>query len=501
MDGVDALLLARIQFAANMTFHILFPTISISLGWVLLFFKLRYVKTKNEFWMDAYQFWVKIFALTFALGVVSGITMSFQFGTNWPGFMEKVGNVAGPLLAYEVLTAFFLEATMLGIMLFGRERVSERVHTVATLLVAGGTTMSAFWILALNSWMHTPAGFEMINGQAHVTSWLEVIFNPSFPYRFTHMMLASGLTVAFLVAGISAYRWLRDDKGAEVIAGLKTGVYLAAVLIPLQIVAGDFHGVNTLKHQPAKIAAMEGIWETQKGAPAVLFALPDKETKSNKFEIAIPKLASFYLTHDWNGEVKGINEFKGKHPPVAPVFWSFRIMVGVGLLMLAVSWLCTWQLKPWKKAAPALAASRTALPTGGAEIARGEPSLRSAIPVARELKRWQARVLVAMTFIGWVALIAGWYTTEIGRQPWLVSGVLTAADAASNVTAPRIALTLSVYLTLYAALIVAYISVVFYLARHRRHADKPLGDGDDLQDQPNVINYPEKKTGPRTVLA
>ena len=470
MDGVDALLLARIQFAANMTFHILFPTISISLGWVLLFFKLRYVRTKNEYWMEAYQFWVKIFALTFALGVVSGITMSFQFGTNWPGFMEKVGNIAGPLLAYEVLTAFFLEATMLGIMLFGRERVSERVHTVATLLVAGGTTMSAFWILALNSWMHTPAGFEMINGQAHVTSWLEVIFNPSFPYRFTHMMLASGLTVAFLVAGISAYRWLRNDRGAEVTAGLKTGVYLAAVLIPLQIVAGDLHGINTLKHQPAKIAAMEGIWETQKGAPAVLFGIPDKETRSNKYEIAIPNLASFYLTHDWNGEVKGINDFK-EHPPVAPVFWSFRIMVGVGLLMLAVSWATTFQLAPWKRGAD------------------------------RPIRPWQAKVLVAMTFAGWVALIAGWYTTEIGRQPWLVAGVLTAADAASNVTAPRIALTLSVYLTLYAALIVAYISVVFYLARHRKHADKPFGDGDDLEDQPNVINYPEKETLPKGVHA
>jgi cytochrome bd ubiquinol oxidase subunit I len=466
MDGVDALLLARIQFAANMTFHILFPTISISLAWVLLFFKLRYVKTKNEYWMDAYQFWVKIFALTFALGVVSGITMSFQFGTNWPGFMETVGNIAGPLLAYEVLTAFFLEATMLGIMLFGRERVSERVHTLATFLVAGGTTMSAFWILALNSWMHTPTGFEMINGQAHVTSWLEVIFNPSFPYRFTHMMLASGLTVAFLVAGISAYRWLRNDRAAEVIAGLKTGVYLAAVLIPLQIIAGDLHGVNTLEHQPAKIAAMEGIWETQKGAPAVLFGIPDKETRSNQYEIAIPNLASFYLTHDWNGEVKGINDFK-EHPPVAPVFWSFRIMVGIGLLMLAVSWATTFQLAPWKKG------------------------------TSRTIRPWHARVLVAMTFAGWVALIAGWYTTEIGRQPWLVSGVLTAADAASNVTAPRIALTLAVYLTLYAALIVAYISVVFYLARHRKHADKPFGDGDDLEDQPNVINYPEKETAPK----
>ena len=370
MDGLDAFLLARIQFAANMTFHILFPTISISLGWVLLFFKLRYVRTKNAYWMDAYQFWVKIFALTFALGVVSGITMSFQFGTNWPGFMEKVGNVAGPLLAYEVLTAFFLEATMLGIMLFGRERVSERVHTVATLLVAGGTTMSAFWILALNSWMHTPAGFEMINGQAHVTSWLEVIFNPSFPYRFTHMMLASGLTVAFLVAGISAYRWLRDDRGAEVIAGLKTGVYLAAVLIPLQIIAGDLHGLNTLKHQPAKLAAMEGIWETQRGAAAVLFAIPNAKERRNDYEVSIPKLASFYLTHDADGLVRGVNSFEGKHPPVAPVFWAFRIMVGVGLLMLAVSWATTFQLAPWKKIAPTLPATRGSLPPEGANFSR-----------------------------------------------------------------------------------------------------------------------------------
>ena len=468
MDGIDALVLARIQFAANMTFHILFPTISISMGWVLLFFKLRFVKTKNQYWMDAYQFWVKIFALTFALGVVSGITMSFQFGTNWPGYMEKVGNVAGPLLAYEVLTAFFLEATMLGVMLFGRARVSERMHTTATLLVAGGTTLSAFWILALNSWMHTPAGFVMINGQAHVTSWLQVIFNPSFPYRFTHMMLASGLTVSFLIAGVSAYRWLRNDRTAEVMAGLKTGIYLAAVLIPLQIMAGDAHGLNTLEYQPAKLAAMEGIWDTQKGVPAVLFALPDEKTRSNRYEIAIPKLASLYLTHSLDGEVKGLNDFQGKHPPVAPVFWGFRIMVGVGLLMLAVSWASVFQLKPWKK-------DRT-----------------------HTLTVWHARVLVGMTFAGWVALIAGWYVTEIGRQPWLVSGILTAADAASHVTAPRIALTLALYLTLYAALIVAYISVVFYLARHKRHADQPFGEGQDgpgvkLDEQLNVVNYPDKE--------
>ena len=464
MENLDALLLARIQFAANITFHILFPTISISLGWVLLFFKLRFVKTGQQHWMDAYQFWVKIFALTFALGVVSGITMSFQFGTNWPGYMEKVGNVAGPLLAYEVMTAFFLEATMLGVMLFGRERVSERTHTIATLLVAGGTTLSAFWILALNSWMHTPAGFEMIDGKAHVTSWLEVIFNPSFPYRFTHMMLASGLTVAFLIAGISSYRWLRSERGAEVVAGIKTGVYLAAFLIPLQIVAGDLHGLNTMEYQPAKLAAMEGIWETQKGVPAVLFALPDEKTRSNKYEIAIPKLASLYLTHDPDGEVKGLNDFKGKHPPVAPVFWAFRIMVGMGMLMLLVSWASVFQLKPWQK------------------------------NKKRELTVWHARILVGMTFAGWVALVAGWYVTEIGRQPWLVTGVMTTLEAASKVPAPKIALSLALYLTMYAALIVAYISVVFYLARHKKHADQPFGDdaNGQLEDQLNVVNYPEK---------
>jgi cytochrome bd ubiquinol oxidase subunit I len=514
VDGLDAFLLARIQFAANMTFHILFPTISISLAWVLLFFKLRFVKTGQPHWMDAYQFWVKIFALTFALGVVSGITMSFQFGTNWPGFMQKVGNIAGPLLAYEVLTAFFLEATMLGVMLFGRARVSERMHTIATLLVAGGTTLSAFWILALNSWMHTPSGFEMIKGQAHVTSWLDVIFNPSFPYRLTHMLLASGLTVAFLIAGISAYRWLRQERGAEVMAGLKTGIYLATVLIPLQIVAGDFHGLNTLEHQPAKLAAMEGIWETQKGVPAVLFALPDSQARENRYEIAIPKLASLYLTHSLDGEVKGLNDFAGEHPPVAPVFWAFRIMVGTGLLMLAVSWACAWQLGPWKKKkAPTLPASRGSLPPKGAGCRGSEPagavldgtksggcvSQSSGLQgeegapalVVRELRRWQARVLVAMTFAGWVALIAGWYVTEIGRQPWLVSGVLTAADAASQVVAPKIAVTLVLYLALYAALIAAYISVVFYLARHSRHADQPFGG--DQEASPNVVNYPEKQ--------
>jgi cytochrome d ubiquinol oxidase subunit I len=408
----------------------LFPSISLALGWLLLFFKWRFNQTGQAHWMDSYQFWVKVFALTFALGVVSGITMSFQFGTNWPGFMQTVGNVAGPLLAYEVLTAFFLEATMLGVMLFGRGRVSERVHTLATFLVAAGTTASAFWILVLNSWMHTPAGFEMINGQAHVTSWVEVIFNPSFPYRFAHMMLASGLTVGCLVAGLSACRWLQGQQTEAVRQTWRVAVWTVALLIPVQIVVGDLHGLNTLEHQPAKIAAMEGIWKTEQGAPAVLFAVPDAGTQSNRFEVAIPKLASFYLTHDWNGEVKGIDAFGANAPPVAPIFYAFRIMVGVGLAMLALGWLSAWRL--WR---------------------------------GQSLDGVWAKAWVAMTFAGWVALVAGWYVTEIGRQPWLVSGVLTTAQAASAVTAPNIALTLAMYLTLYAALLVAYVSVLFYLAR------------------------------------
>ncbi len=430
----DPVILARAQFGANITFHILFPTISISLGWLLLFFKLRFNKTGDTKWSAAYNFWVKVFALTFALGVVSGITMSFQFGTNWPGYMQTVGNIAGPLLAYEVMTAFFLEATFLGIMLFGTNRVSNRVHTIATLLVAGGTTLSAFWIIALNSWMQTPVGFEMIDGKAHATDWLQIIFNPSFPYRLVHMLLASGLTASFLVAGISAYRWLRGDRVPAVMAAMKTGVYVAAALIPLQIIAGDFHGLNTLKHQPAKIAAMEGVWETERGAPVLLFGMPNEKTRSNDYAIGIPKVASFILTHDLDGEIKGLNEFIGKHPPVAPLFWGFRIMVGTGMLMLAVSWFGVWQLR-------------------GKNEKKNEPG------------KLLARALVAMSFSGWVATVAGWYVTEIGRQPYLVYGVLKTADAASTVPSGMIATTFVMYLLLYILLTIAYVSVVFYMAR------------------------------------
>ncbi|MFG5380558.1 cytochrome ubiquinol oxidase subunit I [Yoonia sp. R2-816] len=436
---METLLLSRIQFAANISFHILFPTITIALGWVLLFFKLRYNSTGQERWMEAYRFWVKIFALSFALGVVSGITMSFQFGTNWPGFMEKVGNIAGPLLAYEIMTAFFLEAVFLGIMLFGFSRVPNWLHTLATFLVAFGTMMSAFWIIVLNSWMHTPQGFEMIDGVAHATDWSAIIFNPSMPYRFAHMVLASFLTVSFLIAGVSAFRWLIGGRTAGVRVALKTAVYAAALLIPLQILLGDLHGLNTKEYQPAKVAAMEGNWETDTGVPLILFALPDEEARENRFEIGIPNLASFILTHDWNGEVQGLNDFvtadgEVQHPPVNPVFWSFRVMVGTGLLMLLISW------------------------TASVMMIRKRRGIEG-------LPKPMLYALVGMSFSGWVATLAGWYTTEIGRQPWLVQGVMTTKEAVADVPAPMVLSTLIAYLVVYAVLLVAYIAVILYLAR------------------------------------
>ncbi|HEY1102656.1 MAG TPA: cytochrome ubiquinol oxidase subunit I [Burkholderiaceae bacterium] len=435
---MEHLILSRIQFAANMSFHILFPTITIALCWLLLFFRLRYVATQGtpaaDAWEQAYYFWTKIFALTFALGVVSGITMSFQFGTNWPGFMEKTGNISGPLLGYEVLTAFFLEATFLGIMLFGRGRVSERTHLIATFLVAFGTTMSAFWILSLNSWMQTPAGFEIINGEFHATSWWDVVFNPSFPYRLGHKLLASALTASFLMAGVSAWQILRKTDTAGTHKALRTAVMAAAVAIPLQIFMGDLHGLNTLHHQPAKIAAIEGIWHTEKGAPLTLFGFPSEKEGRTLYAIQIPKAASLVLAHDMDAELKGLNEFPGVHPPVAPVFWGFRIMVGMGMLMLAVAWFTAWKL------------------------------LRNRATLA--LPRWLLYTLAGMSFSGWVATLAGWYVTEIGRQPWIVYGMLKTADVVALHPPPMVLGTLIAYLLLYALLLVSYIGVVKYMAEH-----------------------------------
>jgi len=430
---MDAIVLARMQFAANITFHILFPSINIALGWMLLFFRWRWLKTQDQAWLQAYRFWTKVFALSFALGVVSGITMSFQFGTNWPGFMEKAGNIAGPLLGYEVLTAFFLEASFLGVMLFGHGRVSERVHAWATFLVAFGTTLSAFWILSLNSWMQTPQGHEIVNGEFFAKDWWAIIFNPSLPYRLSHKLLASGLTVAFFLAGVSAWQMLKGKTQASTAKVMRVGLTLGALLIPLQIFVGDQHGLNTLAHQPAKVAAMEGVWQTEKGAPLLLFAWPNAQTRSNDFALAIPKAASLILTHDPEGEIRGLNEFQGAHPPVAPLFFGFRIMVGLGVLMLAFSWLGLWLYRrcAWRIEA---------------------------------LPRWFLWGLTGMTFSGWLATVAGWYVTEIGRQPFIVYGLLRTADVASSTPAPMIAATLMGYVTLYLGLIVAYISVIKYMA-------------------------------------
>jgi cytochrome bd ubiquinol oxidase subunit I len=443
---VDTLLLSRIQFGANISFHILFPTITIALSWFLVYFRVRHRAAKGtseaQGWEEAYYLWTKIFALSFAIGVVSGITMSFQFGTNWPGYMERAGNIAGPLLGYEVLTAFFLEATFLGIMLFGRDRVSDRVHLFATLMVAAGTTLSAFWILSLNSWMQTPSGYEIIDGRFHATSWLEVIFNPSFPYRFVHKLLASALTASFLIAGLSAWQLLRRTANAGTPRALRAAVIAAAVAIPLQIVAGDLHGLNTLEHQPAKVAALEAIWHTEKSAALTLFGWPNEKTRSTDYAIQVPKLASLILAHDADAEIKGLNEFPNAHPPVAPVFWSFRVMVGMGLVMLAVSWWCAWTL--WRRRGAAETRSTGLLP----------------------LSRWQLRLLAAMTFSGWVSTLAGWYVTEIGRQPFLVYGLLRTADLVADHPAGTVLATLIAYLVLYVFLLAAYVLVLMYMASH-----------------------------------
>jgi cytochrome bd ubiquinol oxidase subunit I len=444
---LDPLILSRMQFGLNISFHILFPTITIALCWFLLFFRLRFIKTRDPAWEEAYYFWTKVFALTFALGVVSGIVMSFQFGTNWPGFMERTGNIAGPLLGYEVLTAFFLEASFLGIMLFGRGRVSERVHLIATFLVAFGTTMSAFWILSLNSWMQTPAGFEIVNGEFIPTDWLAVVFNPSFPYRFTHKLLASALTASFLIAGLSAWQLLKGSATAGSHKALRAAVFTAAVVMPLQFLVGDQHGLNTLEHQPAKIAAMEGVWETERGAPLTLFGIPDEAERTTHYAVKLPKLASLILTHKLDGEIQGINEFEGAHPPVAPVFYAFRIMVGVGSLMLLVAGFTAWRL--WKQ--------------------RNQGKV--------VLPRAHLWVLTGMAFSGWVATLSGWYVTEIGRQPFLVYGLMRTSEAATGVAPPLVALTLTAYAIVYGLLLVTYVGVLKYMAEHpKEHApEAPKG--------------------------
>jgi len=438
----DALLRARAQFGLNIGFHILFPTLTIALAWFLVAFLWKYRRTGDEAWMATYKRWVKIFALTFAMGVVTGIVMSFQFGTNWPGYMNTVGAIAGPLLAYEILTAFFLEATFLGIMLFGMNRVSPGLHIFSALMVAVGTTVSAFWILALNSWMQTPVGHVLDGRQWIAADWWTVIFNPSFPYRLTHMLLASGLTASFAIAGLSAWRLLHAPMDAGATRTLRLAVITAAVLTPVQVFVGDMHGLNTLKHQPAKIAAMEALWHTQRGAPLVLFAIPNEKTRENDYAVELPYGASLILTHEKRGEVKGLAEFAPDHPPVAPVFFAFRVMVGMGVLMLLVSWFTTWRTR------------------------RNQPA-----------PKWLLWVLSAFTFSGWVATLAGWIVTEIGRQPWLVHGILRTSQAVGDIGGARLGASLTGYILTYTALLVAYFVVLTHLAASGD--EKPLRPGSE----------------------
>lgn len=455
MPDFDPFILARAQFAANISFHILFPAITMGLAWILLFFRLRYTSTGDPLWENAYHFWVKIFALSFAIGVVSGITMSFQFGTNWPGFMDRTGNISGPLLGYEVLTAFFLEATFLGVMLFGKSRVSNRVHLLSCALVAVGTSLSAFWILSLNSWMQTPAGYTIEDGVFYVDSWMDVIFNPSFPYRLAHMMTATMLTAAFLVMGVSAWRMKQQVDGPGTAKIFKAMVVITMVFAPLQVLIGDLHGLNTLAHQPAKIAAIEGVWETHNAVPFTVFGFPDEATRTTRFALEIPYAASWILTHDINGEVRGLNEFAGEHPPVAMVFWSFRVMVGVGMLMILVSWWAGWEL-------------------------------------FRRKQKPSAALLTAaswMTFSGWVAVLAGWYVTEIGRQPWIVHGLLTSAEVVADHSSGVMLSTFTGYLALYLFILVSYIATLRYMA------SKPAASLLAMQQVPGQATHTQAEAG------
>ena len=438
MDTSDALLLARSQFGLNIAFHILFPSITIALAWFLVYFRVQYARSGRPEWLETYKLWTRIFALTFAMGVVSGITMSFQFGTNWPGFMNKVGNIAGPLLAFEVLTAFFLEATFLGVMLFGMNRVPNWVHITSAVLVAGGTSLSAFWILALNSWMQTPVGHIVADGQIIAGDWLKVIFNPSFPYRLIHMMLASGLTAAFLIAGLSAWRLLKAPGDAGAAHTLRAGILVGAVLAPLQAFIGDLHGLNTLEHQPAKVAAIEALWSTEKGAPLVLFAIPNAEKRRNDFSIQVPKGASLILKHDRDGELKGLDAFAPDTPPVAPVFFAFRVMVGIGVAMIALAWFGLW-------------ATRRSTAAPG----------------------WLLWAFAAFTFSGWIAVLAGWLVTEIGRQPWLVTGVLRTVEAAGNASSAQLGASLTGYVVTYMFMLLAYMVVLTHIAGKGSARDDP----------------------------
>ena len=449
----DAVLAARLQFAFTIAFHIIFPALSIGLASYLMVLQGFWLKTGLDIYRRAWRYWIKIFAVIFGMGVVSGIVMSYQIGTNWSVFSDKTGPILGPLMGYEVLTAFFLEAGFLGVMLFGSNRVGRKLHFFATIMVAIGTMVSGFWILSVNSWMQTPAGYAINEvGQFIATDWWQVVFNPSFPYRFVHMMLAAYLTTAFLVGGVAAWHLLKDKTNSVAKLMFSMAMWMALIVAPIQIIAGDFHGLNTLKHQPMKLAAMEGLFESTNGAPLILFGMPNVETKTVDAKIAIPKLGSLILTHDADGYIQGLDAFPEEDwPNVALVFWSFRIMVMIGMTMAFVG---LWSA-----------------------VARFRGQLYEST--------WLHRMALLMTPSGSIAILAGWITTEVGRQPYTVYGLLRTVDSVSPLDGPAVNASLLAFVVVY---FIVFGSGIYYLIKLFKHTPS-------LNEKDIKLGYPQKAAG------
>ena len=458
---MDALMLSRIQFGFVISFHILFPAFTIGLASWLAFLEWRWLRTRDTVWRDLYFFWTKIFAVSFGMGVVSGIVMSFQFGTNWAVLSEQAGNILGPLLSYEVLTAFFLEATFLGVMLFGWSRVEEKMHFLATCMVALGTLISTFWIISANSWMQTPAGYKIVEGVFEPDSWWAIVFNPSFPYRLAHMVLAAFITTCFVIGGVSA-GYLRRGQHVEAARRmLKAAVIFAAITVPAQVFVGDLHGLNAREHQPIKVAAMEAHWENGsegEGVPLILFAVPNEKAERNDYEIAIPKLGSVILTHTLDGEIQPLKSVPPEErPPVKPVFYAFRVMVGLGTAMLLLVLASLWA---WK---------------------------RKQLYDGRGFGRWVLDGWRVMSLSGFVAILAGWYVVEIGRQPYVIYGLLRTADAVSAIDRTSVMTSLIVFAVAYLIVFGAGIGYLLKLIRKGPHPHEPAprpGQGEKTPARP-----------------
>jgi cytochrome d ubiquinol oxidase subunit I len=463
---LDPVLIARLQFAFTIIFHIIFPSFTIGLSAFIATLLIRWLATGREHLHRLARFWTKIFAVSFAMGVVSGIVLSYQFGTNWSRFSVVVGNVIGPLIGYEVLMAFFLEATFLGVMLFGWNRVPPWLHVFSAVAVAVGTAMSAFWILSANSWMQTPAGYEMVGGIAYPTDWLEVIFNPSFPYRLTHMLSAAYLTTSLVVLSVGARYLLSGRYAEEAKTMMRMGVGMLALLTPIQLFIGDQHGLNTLKHQPIKIAGVEAHWDGSKPGELVLFAWPDTKTETNLFQVAIPKLGSLIVTHDPDGLFPGLTSVPpADRPPIVPVFFAFRAMVGIGLLMLAAGWigaLLWWRGRLFET-------------------------------------RWYLVPLAWSWWLGFVAVISGWIVTETGRQPWVAYNILRTADAISPVAAGSVLTTLILFVLVYG---IVFAMGIYYINRliHRGpegRAAEPPERGTPARPLSSVVDAGREALSPR----